>query len=107
MNKFHAKKVMLDGIEFDSRREANRYAELKQMERAGLICDLRLQEEFELIPKFGKERAAKYHCDFSYTDTETGEKIVEDVKSRATRTKDYILRRKIMNWRYNIQIREV
>ena len=91
MNKFHAKKVELDGILFDSRREANRYAELRQMERAGLIADLRMQEEFELIPKCGKERPAKYHCDFSYTDLESGAKVVEDVKSRATKTKDYIM----------------
>lgn len=107
MNKYHARKIELDGIVFDSHREAGRYKELKLMQRAGLIRDLQLQEEFILIPACGKERPAKYHADFSYIDTATGEKIVEDVKSRATRTKDYILRRKIMNWRYNIQIREV
>ena len=107
MNKYHAKKVTVDGIEFDSRREANRFAELKLMERAGMITDLKRQEEFELIPKCGKERPAKYHADFSYIDTTTGEKVVEDVKSRATKTKDYILRRKLMNWRHGIQIREV
>lgn len=107
MNKYHAKKIEVDGILFDSRREANRYAELKLLERAGKIANLRRQEEFELIPKCGKERPARYHADFSYTDTATGEKVVEDVKSRATKTKDYILRRKLMNWRYGIQIREV
>ena len=72
MNKYHAKKVTVDGIEFDSRREANRFAELKLMERAGMITDLKRQEEFELIPKCGKERPAKYHADFSYIDTTTG-----------------------------------
>lgn len=107
MSKYSAKKTVLDGIEFDSRKEANRYAELKVMERAGIIRDLKLQEEFELIPRCGKERPAKYHADFSYTLTDTGEKVVEDVKSRATKTKDYILRRKLMNWRHGIQIREV
>lgn len=107
MNKYHAKKVEVDGILFDSRREAGRYSELMVLQRAGKIADLKLQEEFELIPKCGKERAAKYHADFSYTDTTTGEKVVEDVKSRATKTRDYILRRKLMNWRYGIQIREV
>lgn len=107
MNKYHAKKVEFDGILFDSRREANRYAELRILERAGKITDLRRQEEFVLIPKCGKERPAKYHADFSYIDTATGEKVVEDVKSRATKTKDYILRRKLMNWQHGIQIREV
>lgn len=107
MNKYHASKTIFDGQEFDSRREANRYAELVLLQRAGKIADLKRQEEFELIPKCGRERAAKYHADFSYTDTATGKKVVEDVKSRATKTKDYILRRKIMNWRYGIEIQEV
>lgn len=107
MSKYNARKITLDGIEFDSRKEANRYAELKVMERAGIIRNLQLQEEFELIPRCGKERPAKYHSDFSYINVETGEKVVEDVKSRATKTKDYILRRKLMNWRYGIQIQEV
>ena len=107
MNKYKAKKVVLDGIEFDSRKEANRYFELLTMQKAGMIRDLQRQEEFELIPKCGKERPARYHADFSYVDNETGKKVVEDVKSRATKTKDYILRRKLMNWRHDIQIREV
>ena len=107
MNKYRAKKITVDGIEFDSRKEANRYFELLTMQKAGLIKDLQRQEEFELIPRCGKERPAKYHSDFSYIDCATDEKVVEDVKSRATKTKDYILRRKIMNWRHGIQIREV
>lgn len=107
MNKYRAKKITVDGIEFDSRKEVNRYFELLTMQKAGLIKDLQRQEEFELIPRCGKERPAKYHSDFSYIDCATGEKVVEDVKSRATKTKDYILRRKIMNWRHGIQIREV
>ena len=105
MNKYSAKKIVLDGITFDSRKEARRYHELKLMERAGLISDLRMQEEFVLIPKCGKERPAKYHADFSYV--ENGKKVVEDVKSRATKTKDYILRRKLMNYVHGIEIREV
>lgn len=107
MNKFHASKTTIDGIKFDSQREANRYAELLILEKTGLIRDLKLQEEFELIPRCGKERPAKYHADFSYTDTATGKKVVEDVKSRATKTPDYILRRKLMNWRFGIEIQEV
>lgn len=107
MNKYSAKKITVDGEEFDSRKEAERYAELKLLERAGVIRDLRRQEEFLLIPKFGKERSAKYHADFSYIDCETGERVVEDVKSKATKTEAYILRRKLMNWVHGIEIREV
>ena len=107
MNKYHAKKITVDGIQFDSRREAMRYSELLILQRSGIITNLKRQEEFELITSCGKERPAKYHEDFSYIDTATGEKVVEDVKSRATKTKDYILRRKLMNWRHGIQIREV
>lgn len=107
MNKYHARKVTVDGIEFDSRKEANRYAELLLLQRAGKISDLRRQVEFELIPKCGSERAAKYHADFCYIDAATGKQVVEDVKSRATKTPDYILRRKLMNWRYGIKIQEV
>lgn len=107
MNKFQAKKITIDGQEFDSHKEARRYGELRLMERAGIIRDLKRQEEFELIPKCGKERPARYHADFSYIDCETGKKVVEDVKSKATKTKDYILRRKLMNWVHGIEIREV
>lgn len=107
MNKYQAKKIQLDGITFDSKKEASRYAQLRVLERAGVIRDLKTQEEFVLIPKCGKERPAKYHADFSYIDCETGRKVVEDVKSSATKTKDYILRRKLMNWVHGIQIQEV
>lgn len=106
-NKFSAKKIEVDGILFDSRKEAKRYCELRMLERGGAIRDLKCQEEFILIPKCGRERPAKYHADFSYIDCETGKKVVEDVKSRATKTKDYILRRKLMNWVHGIEIMEV
>ena len=106
-NKYQAKKIEVDGIVFDSRKEAKRYSELRLLERGGAIRDLKLQEEFVLIPKCGRERPAKYHADFSYIDCETGKKVVEDVKSRATQTKDYILRRKLMNWVHGIEIVEV
>lgn len=107
MNKYSARKITVDGVEFDSRKEARRWAELGLLERAGVIRDLRRQEEFLLIPKCGKERPAKYHADFSYIDCETGKKVVEDVKSKATKTEAYILRRKLMNWVHGIEIREV
>jgi len=103
MSKYGARKTVVDGITFDSQREANRYAELKLLERAGEISDLKLQVPFELIPKQPGERAVKYTADFTYT--EDGETVVEDVKG--VKTRDYVLRRKLLLWRHGIRIREV
>lgn len=108
MTKYGNRKVTRDGITFDSIRECQRYCELKLMQRAGVISDLRLQVPYELIPVQridGKvvERAANYIADFVYT--ENGTTIVEDAKG--CRTKEYILKRKLMLWRHGIRIREV
>lgn len=101
---------MIDGITFDSAKEAQRWAELKLLERAGQIFELQRQVPFVLVPKQerdGKviERPVVYRADFVYT--ENGKEVVEDVKSTATKTKEYILKRKLMLWEYGIQIREV
>ena len=109
-NKYGNRKVIVDGIEFDSKKEANRYVELKLLQRAGKICELQLQKEFELLPSQkidGKvvERAVKYKADFYYL--QDGRVVVEDTKSDATKTKDYIIKRKLLLWRYGIRIREV
>ena len=114
-NKFGARKTILDGQEFDSRKEARRWAELKLLERAGEIRDLERQVTFELIPAQkdwnGKviERPVKYVADFIYTcDEKNGwKRVVEDVKSEATRTPEYIIKRKLMLERYGIRIKEV
>ncbi len=108
MNKYRNIKTIVDGIPFDSRKEANRYCELKLLQRAGQIQNLALQKEFELLPKQevdGKtvERAVKYRADFTYE--ENGKTVVEDTKG--VRTPEYILKRKLMLYRYGIQIREV
>ena len=103
MSKYRNRKTVYDGITFDSQREANRYAELKLLERAGEISDLKLQVPFELIPKQPGERAVKYIADFVYT--EDGQTVVEDVKGKKTR--DYIIKRKLMLWRHGITIKEV
>lgn len=104
-SKFHAKKTIVDGITFDSAREANRWTELKILERAGVIEQLKRQVRFELIPKLPGERAAYYYADFTYLAN--GRLVVEDVKSPATRTPVYLLKRKLMLWRYQIRIKEV
>lgn len=96
-------KVTVDGHTFDSKKEYNRYCELKLMERAGLIHNLELQKKYELIPKQGKERAVHYIADFVYE--ENGETIVEDTKG--VKTKEYIIKRKLMKYIHGIEIKEV
>ncbi|MBD5372785.1 MAG: DUF1064 domain-containing protein [Bacteroides sp.] len=105
---------------FDSVRERTRAQELKLMERAGLITDLRRQVLYELIPaqygqcvKDGKgrlkrpllERALHYRADFVYRDAGTGQEVVEDVKGY--RTKEYIIKRKLMLFIHGIRIKEI
>ena len=109
MSKYLNKKTTIDGITFDSKKEALHYGELKEMEKQGLIYDLKLQVPYELIPaqKEGKkvvERALTYKADFVYT-TCTGKTVVEDVKGKKTEL--YIAKRKFMLWKYGIKIREV
>lgn len=103
MSKYHATRTVVDGITFDSKREAARYTELKLMQRAGLISDLRRQVKFELIPKQQGERAVSYIADFVYS--EDGQTVVEDVKG--VRTPVYRIKKKLMLWRHGVRIREV
>lgn len=112
MNKYGAKKTEIDGMVFDSKHEATRWIELKYMERAGLIKDLQRQVTYELIPaqkKNGKvvERACKYIADFVYFDNHRGEIVVEDAKSKATKTGAYKIKKKLMLERFGIGIMEV
>lgn len=103
-SKYGAKKCTVDGIEFDSMREARRYRELSLLLRAGEITELKLQVPFELIPKQGGERAVIYKADFVYKD-KAGNTVVED--SKGYRTKEYIIKRKLLLWRHGIAITEV
>ena len=110
-SKFGAKKICFDGMKFDSKAECQRYLELKLLEKAGEIRNLKRQVMHELIPAqydaSGKllERPVTYTSDFEYVDMRTGESVMEDVKGM--RTKDYIIKRKLMLWIYKIRIREV
>ena len=107
-NKYYAHKTMTpDGIIHDSRKEADRWQELKLMERAGLISELQRQVRYELIPKQPGERACYYVADFVYRDNRSGETVVEDVKSAATRTPEYVIKRKLMLYMLGIRIREI
>jgi hypothetical protein len=110
MNKYRAHKVTYDGVTFDSRLEHRRWCELQLLERAGEISDLQRQVHFELIPavrgKGGKieERPVVYIADFVYKDHD-GNQIVEDAKGAKTR--EYIIKRKLMRFVHGIKIREV
>ncbi len=103
MSKYKNRKTVVDGISFDSKKEAARWRELKLLERAGAIADLRRQVRYELIRKQEGERAVTYIADFVYT--ENGETVVEDAKG--VRTQAYVLKRKLMLERHGIRIREV
>lgn len=104
MSKFNNQKTEVDGILFDSRKEAKRYYELKLLQRAGEISNLQLQVKYELIPKQANERACNYIADFVYQD-KSGQIVVEDVKGR--RTKEYVIKRKLMLYQHGIRVVEV
>jgi hypothetical protein len=112
----------VNGISFDSRKEARRYSELLLLQRAGAIRELELQKKFVLIPaqyetyeRYGKkgqrlqdgqrlvEKECAYLADFVYQ--EDGKTIVEDTKGM--KTKDYIIKRKLMLYVHGIKIKEV
>lgn len=76
MNKYHARKTEIDGLVFDSRAEANRYLQLKLLERAGEITDLELQVRYDL--RVNEAKVCDYVADFRYR--ENGRVVVEDVK---------------------------
>ncbi len=118
--KYGNKKVRYQGAVYDSKREARRAAELSLLEKAGKITDLQTQVKFVLIPtqrepdtvgkrggiKRGKviEQSVCYVADFVYTD-EQGRRIVEDTKG--FRTKDYVIKRKLMLYIHGIKIKEI
>lgn len=91
-NKYGAKKTTVDGIVFDSKLEANRWCELRLLERAGVIKDLERQKEYVLIDKSKYGRKIVYKADFVYT-TKDGKEVIEDTKSSATKTQVYLLKK--------------
>lgn len=117
-SKYGNKKVVRNGVTYDSQKEANRHTVLKLLERSGKIQDLQRQVKFVLIPaqyeqdevgkrggvKRGKllERECSYIADFVYT--EDGKQVVEDTKG--FRTADYKIKRKLMLHVHGIKIKE-
>ena len=103
--KYHNKNTVIDGIKFDSKLEAERYAQLKILERAGVIRNLELQPEYELIPSFRKNgktwRKTAYKADFRYILAEDDSYIIEDVKgSTAVITGVFRLKQKLFEYKY-------
>lgn len=107
-SKYHNVKTTVDGITFDSKREAQRYGELKLMEQAGEIRKLALQQKFELTVVEGKRvtDVGTYIADFTYFDTSGGKSfpVVEDCKGH--RTAVYRIKKKLMKAIYNIEVKE-
>lgn len=118
-SKYHSRKVTVDGVTFDSQKEYRRFRELCLLEKAGQITDLQRQVKFVLIPaqyepdtigkrggiKRGKliERECSYLADFVYN--QDGKQVVEDTKGY--KTAEYIIKRKMMLYKYGIRIIEI
>lgn len=96
----------VEGIVFASLREARRFVELRQMERAGLISELICQPSFPV--QIGDAHFCTYRADFSYNDTREGGLVIEDVKSTGSRKDEaFRLRRKAAELFHGITVREV
>lgn len=121
-SKYGARKVEIDGMTFDSRKEARYYLFLREAERKGEISDLRMQVPYELIPAIHEnvtvhlktkdkvvercvQKAVHYIADFVYYDNNTGKEEVVDVKG--IRTEGYKLKKKMMLAFKGIAITEV
>ena len=123
--KYGNQKVYYADQQFDSKKELNRYLELSMLEKGKAISNLQRQVKYVLIPTQYEtetittargsvkikhkvlERECSYVADFVYTDNSTGETVVEDVKSDATRTAEYVIKRKLMLFIHHIKVVEV
>lgn len=107
MSKYNNRKIRVGGEVFDSKREYNRWCELRLLERSGIICNLQRQVKFRLIDSQKTpertERPCDYIADFVYYEND-GSRVVEDCKGM--RTDVYKIKRKLMLEKYNILIKE-
>jgi hypothetical protein len=99
-NKYRAIKTVVDGIKFDSKKEAGRYKGLRLLEKCGEITELTLQPRFDLI--INDVKCGFYKADFQYVMD--GKTIVEDVKGMKTPV--YNLKKKLIKAIYGIEIFE-
>lgn len=117
MNKYNTKKISIDGMTFDSKKEYRRYLFLKELEDHGKISDLKRQVKYVLVPsqkgENGKviERECNYMADFVYFDIEANKWVVEDVKGYRNPSSSgyamYVIKRKLMLYVHGIRIKEV
>lgn len=108
--KYRNKPIIYDNQKFDSIKEKDRYLFLKTLETVGEIKNLRRQVKYILLPKTKEQRETCYYADYVYAERNgNGEwkDIVEDVKSSATKTQLFKLKKKLMKAKHNITIREV
>lgn len=104
-------RVKDDGYTFDSKREHKRYCELRMLARAGKIKHLQVHTRFPI--KVNEQLICTYEADFSYYETQDGtiktpyQFVVEDVKSPATRTPLYELKKKLMKAVHNVTVEEI
>lgn len=109
-SKYRSVKTTICGIEFDSKKEADRYLYLKAAEDSGEIVRLHIQPPFELLiaTKDGRSLSVgRYYADFSYFHVGQQREFIEDVKSTATRTDLYRLKKKIVEACHGITVTEV
>jgi hypothetical protein len=105
VRKYRNKPTMVDDILFDSIAEARRYTELKLLEKGGAITDLQLQPKY--VFEFRGIRIGSYKADFRYKLPHSSTPIVEDVKSEASKTQMYRLRKRMLRAFHGIELREV
>lgn len=103
MSKYRNVKTEVDGIVFDSKKEAARYGELKLLAKVGRIINLELQPKFHIV--INGQKICSYIADFAYHNTETAEPVVEDVKGMKTSV--YKLKKKLIKALYGIEVQEV
>lgn len=119
--KYHNEPCQTNGIKFDSRKEAARYGELLALQRAGKIRRLKLQAQYTLQESYidaetgDRVRSIRYVADFAYERPTEADcsgvvhwlPVVEDVKSKATKTAQYELKKKLLRERFGLAIVEI
>ena len=107
-NKYQNKKCEYEGMKFDSQKERDYYKKLELLQKYGKITDLKRQVEFVVLETFQLEgktyRKTKYIADFTYKD-EKGKYHIVDTKG--FKTPEYLLKKKLMAWKYGYEIEEV
>lgn len=104
-NKFGARKTVVDGITFDSVKEGQYYRTLKEQKRLGIILDFEIKRRWDLVVKGNK--VTRYTCDFVVFNRDGSETVIDVKGGNATRTRDYVLRKKLMKAIHGIDIVEV